>query len=86
MSSPRSEASFERASAIDDILTTISKAEGINAARLTPPLHDVIDTDALEKLVQRSNEAVYVTFRYRQWLVAVQGGDEIEVTIVSDDE
>lgn len=76
----------ENGSVINDILSTVATAEGVDATDLSPPLHRAVDTDALEQLVQNTERPLFVTFGYRHWRVEVRGGDETEVTIFADDE
>lgn len=76
----------DRDSVLLEILTLVADAEGVDPIELSPPLHDVIDTDALYKLVHDPEEPLHVTFPYRQWTIEVRGGDEIQVVILSDDQ
>lgn len=68
------------------IVAAVSRAEGVDERDLTPPLYDVVDTDALEQYVQYADEATTVVFSYRDWEVEVRGGDGVEVTVSPDDD
>lgn len=76
----------DKDSVLHEILTTVAEAEGVDPIELSPPLHDVIDTDALYNLVHDPEGPLHVTFPYRQWTIEVRGGDEIQVVILSDDQ
>ena len=85
MDSPQRYTSMEEGRVLNEILSTISRAEDVEPRELTPPLHNVIDPDALERLLRSTDEPLHVTFPYRQWQVEVRVGDDTEVTILSDD-
>lgn len=63
------------------VLSAVSEAEGVDPLELTPPLGDAIDTDALQRFVERSSRPTDVVFDYRQWEVTVRSGDGVEVTL-----
>ncbi|MXV63356.1 hypothetical protein GS429_15045 [Natronorubrum sp. JWXQ-INN-674] len=67
------------------IVTQIAAAEGIAPTDLEPPLHDVIDPDALDQLVDssgyRSNgPTMVIEFAYQGRTVRVDGTGAVEVT------
>ena len=85
MTPPQSGPTATEDSVIDEIVTTVSRAEGIDATDLSPPLADVIDTDALVGFVANADGPASVTFSYRDRVVEVRSGDGGDVTVRSDD-
>lgn len=65
------------------IVTQIAATEGVAPAELRPPLHDVVDPDALERLVESSGDDVSITFTYRGHRVRVDGDGTVDVTAAS---
>ncbi|WP_120246992.1 HalOD1 output domain-containing protein [Halopiger aswanensis] len=65
------------------VVNAVADREGVDPVELTPPLHSVIDTDALDALFQSPSQQdrskVCVEFRYKGYLVRVTGSDEVEV-------
>lgn len=66
------------------IVEGVAEREGVEPVALTPPLHDVVDPEALESLfsdpisgVQR--EGIQVTFSYCGYTVSVAGRGEVTV-------
>ena len=66
------------------LLTAIAEASVGEEDDLAVPLHDVIDVDALERLFQRPDEGVSVTFRYEGQQVDVRRTGVIDVTPSTD--
>lgn len=71
------------------IVTEVAAREGVDPAALTPPLHDVIDPDALDALfastpTNRRNGQASVSFTYNGYRVTVTGQGEISVTSAPD--
>lgn len=70
--------------------STLAVVEAVAAATdrdpLTmPPLHDAIDTDALDALVDRASEAesaLRVTFAYAGATITVEGGHSVTVEVL----
>jgi hypothetical protein len=71
-----------------DMLTTkvsteIAAREGVDPLQLDRPLYDVIDVDALERLVEtagRGDGEFEVEFEYYGYDVVVDGSGEVTVT------
>lgn len=67
-----------------EIVTEIADREGVDATALTPPLHDVIDTDALESLFEptattdRVGDGT-VSFSYHGYDVTVTAAGDVRV-------
>lgn len=61
------------------VVDAVAEAEGVDATALTPPLGEVIDTDALEKLVRESDTETAVEFEYRGWLIEVQASGDVSL-------
>lgn len=80
----RTQASFSAEGHPDEvshtILTALSAAADVDIARPNPPLFDVIDSDALEQLLQSADDRLCVTFPYEQWVVKAHGDGAVEVT------
>jgi hypothetical protein len=64
------------------VLQAVATCEGIDEAQLTPPLYEVINTDALRKLFADGSAPV-VQFEYRDYTIVVNGPDDIDVHPVS---
>ena len=73
-------------SVIAEVVSVVSRAEGIDETDLTPPLGEVIDTDALVEFVASATVPASATFTYRGREVEVHGGDDVEVTVHHDGE
>lgn len=63
----------------------VAECEGIDPVALDPPLHDVIDTDALDSLFRaRSRRGggpdATIEFTYREHTVVVDGSGRVRVT------
>lgn len=63
------------------VVEAIAAKEGVKEDRLTPPLFDVIDCDALDELYRGRDSSSYptVTFTYNAYHIEVNGPDSIEV-------
>jgi hypothetical protein len=62
-----------------EVLAAVAEREGVEPIDLEPPLHDVVDPDALEALFAdaidgTAREDVSVEFTYRGHRVLVDGG------------
>ncbi|MDQ2051342.1 HalOD1 output domain-containing protein [Natronolimnohabitans sp. A-GB9] len=71
------------------IVTRIASSEGVSPTDLEPPLHDVVDTDALDRLVAASHEQstgadTAVKFTYHGYHVHVDGTGTIDVTATDE--
>ena len=62
------------------IVRAVATREGIDPAELQPPLHDVVDTDALEALFADPERAGTVEFTYRGYDVVVESSGDVRVT------
>ena len=58
------------------IVEAVAEQEGTDPLEVTPPLHDVVDAEALEALV-RSGEGIAVSFVYAGYVVHVDGPDSV---------
>lgn len=65
------------------IVEAVAEAEGVQPAELTPPLYDVVDTDALDRLFapnsQRQLTEGTTRFTYNGYTVTVEADGEIRV-------
>lgn len=64
------------------ILRRVADREGTSAEEL-PPLHDVIDPDALDTLVSAASardQELMVRFQYEGYTVAVRGDGAVELS------
>lgn len=65
------------------VIEEVADRDGTDPAKLQPPLHTVVDTDALDSLFQstatRTREGGTVVFRYRGYTIRVDGAGEVEV-------
>lgn len=57
------------------IAETVADAEGVDTVELTPPLHDAVDTDALQDLFATTSGTdqsdIHVTFTYHGRKISV---------------
>jgi hypothetical protein len=61
-----------------EVIEAVAEATDQQPTRMDPPLHEVVDTDALESLLA-SDEAVSVTFAYDGHAVTVDGRGSVTV-------
>ncbi len=62
------------------IVEEVSSATGTDPSQMTPRLNDVVDTDALKRLVDGSSTEVSFTFRFLSCRVTVFGDGDVVVT------
>lgn len=67
------------------IVTQIASAEGLSPTDLEPPLHDIVDPDALDRLIEsnsrRSSDAeLSLEFTYRGHTVHVDATGAVDVS------
>ena len=69
------------------IAETIAEREGVDVTALETPLHDAIDTEALESLLTTSpaGAGISVTFSYYGYSIRVDGDGGIRVSETSPD-
>lgn len=63
-----------------NIIAAITGAEDIDATEMQPPLYTVIDPEALETILQTSDEHTTVTFRYKGLRIDISGDGTVSVT------
>ena len=73
------------ASASVRVVQRVAEYEGVDPTALTPPLYTVIDTDALDSLYRRAEQAVTTTgvrieFTYRGHAICIDRDGEVHVT------
>lgn len=61
------------------VIEAVAEAEGVDPTDVTPPLYDVMDPDALDRLFESANVDKQFVFSYNGHEVAV--GDEGEVLV-----
>jgi hypothetical protein len=68
------------------VVEKVARKEGVSPTELSPPLNDVVDTDALDTLVRSSAESdtrsMHVEFEYRDYVVRVRDGPTVSVSPV----
>ncbi|WP_255194269.1 HalOD1 output domain-containing protein [Natronobeatus ordinarius] len=67
------------------VVRAVAAREDVQPVQLTPPLHDAVDTDALDALFRSidpedSESNVRVEFSYRGYTILVEGPSQIVVT------
>lgn len=62
------------------IAERIAEREGLTPIDLQPPLYESIDTDALESLLESSNEKISVSFTYQGYTIHVDGTGSVQVS------
>lgn len=60
-----------------EIVTRIAEREGVDPTELAPPLSTVIDTDALQRLVETADDDATVVFEYHGWIVKARGSGDV---------
>lgn len=61
----------------------VAERKGVDPIELTPPLHSVIDPDALEPLFSEGKSGfVRVQFTYDGFDVSIEGDENAEIEIV----
>jgi hypothetical protein len=63
-----------------DVVTAVAAAKNVPPAAVDVPLNDVVDVDALERLV--SGDETTVSFEYAGCEVTVDGDGEVTVRVV----
>ncbi|WP_440764755.1 HalOD1 output domain-containing protein [Natronorubrum sp. DTA7] len=68
------------------VLTQVASSEGVSPTDLEPPLHDVVDPDALDRLVEScgcaaSDRVVTIEFPYRGYMVRVDSTGAVDLTV-----
>lgn len=68
------------------IIQAVASVADVDALSLEPRLYDVIDPDALERLVSdgRSERSLRISFEFGQYLVTVTNGNELLVESPGD--
>ena len=64
------------------VTEAIAKHRGVNPMSVDPPLHSVIDTDALDSLFTSTKDGPRqgtVTFEYGRDVVTVSGNEEVTI-------
>ncbi|NGM70538.1 hypothetical protein G6M89_16275 [Natronolimnobius sp. AArcel1] len=64
------------------VLERIAEADGVDLVDMEPPLHDVVDTDALDRLFESTHQdgpirRGSVSFRYREHDVTVHADGRV---------
>lgn len=67
------------------VVEEVAREDGDDPTELSPPLNTVIDSEALDRLVQADAKSdgnpVEILFEYRNYLVRVRGGPSVSVTV-----
>ena len=61
------------------VVEAVADAAGVDPFELTRPLGDVIDVDALARLVSQSQQPIRITFCYEGYDVTVRSDGQISV-------
>ncbi|GAB7019461.1 HalOD1 output domain-containing protein [Halostagnicola bangensis] len=71
------------------VIKQVAAHEGIDPVDVSPPLHSVIDTSALDSLFEPANDGHSrtgrVSFDYRGHTVVVEQNDRVEIGISEND-
>lgn len=65
------------------IVTAVAEADHVDPIAVRPPLAEVVDPDALERIVAASAGLVRVTFEYRGWTVEVRADGSVDLAATS---
>lgn len=79
VNSPRAGGYTEETELVLDIVSAVAEKTGSDPFSLTPPLGEVIDTDALERLLQGSSNDVSATFEYQGQTITVGSEGRFEL-------
>ena len=77
-----SQAHVRPQAASESVVEAVSESEGVDPAALEQPLYEVIDPEALDRLVSKgSREApIHITFRYYGYHVTVSSAGDVTVS------
>ncbi|WP_222917691.1 HalOD1 output domain-containing protein [Natrinema sp. SYSU A 869] len=68
------------------VVQGVAAHEGVEPVDLEPPLHEVVDTDALNMLFRSTDDSnVSVEFTYRGTHVCIDDSGKIEITATTTD-
>lgn len=62
------------------IVSAVARAEDVEPVAIRPPLAEVVDPDALERLVDGSSGLVRVTFDYCGWTVEIRADGSVDLS------
>ncbi|MBZ6493431.1 HalOD1 output domain-containing protein [Natrinema longum] len=68
------------------VVQGVAAHEGVDPMNLEPPLHEVIDTDALDALYRKADaSSVRIEFTYRENHVRIDESGHVDVTDATTD-
>lgn len=68
------------------VVDEVAATEGVDPTELAPPLFEVIDTDALNSLLESTGSEVTVHFRYNDYDITVDQDYTVELEPVGEDQ
>lgn len=68
-----------------EVVEKIAKREGTDPAELRPPLHTVINTEALDTLFQSTSTKGNVEFDYQGYTIRVKSSGEVQIVETNSD-
>lgn len=69
-----------------DILLAVAEKKGIDPLELTPPLYEVLDPEAIDKLLSDSSTMMDIHFEYNGFRIEVQSDFSITVRDLANDD
>jgi hypothetical protein len=70
-------------SAHEAVIHAVADARGVSPLELETPLFEVIEPDALDRLVDSGTPGLTITFEYEDCIVTVDGENDVTVDPVS---
>lgn len=66
------------------VVEAVARKEGVSATELSPPLYEVVDTEALDGLFseeKRASGTIDLSFEYRGYEITVENDDPVDVDV-----
>lgn len=71
------------------VVEAVAREEGVSPVELSPPLYSVVDSEALDALVQAgadsNTEQLEISFTYLDYTVQVRNGPTVSISVEEED-
>lgn len=68
-----------------DLVFAIAEQRNVDPFELSTPLHDAIDTDALERLLRSADHRTRIAFTYEELRIELSGDGDLSISEVPDE-